>query len=106
MAVVSVSQSGSYPSVWREGGLHYFRIEQSGKQVEELTLKGKPLEFALAPGSYVLHGYSRGCDGNCTRLGRPEIQCSIPLNVTAGQTLYAERVIREASCSFRFNPAP
>jgi hypothetical protein len=106
MAVVSVSQSESYPSGWREGGLHYFRIEQSGKSIEELTLQGKPLEFALAAGNYVLAGKSRACDGSCIRLGPPEIQCSIPLNLTANQAVYVERVVRDTACSFRINAAP
>jgi hypothetical protein len=106
-AMVSVSQSGGNALAWREGALHFFRIERSGALVEEKKLESGPLTFTLSPGSYELRGYSRGCSANCgVRIGAPEAQCIVPFAVTAGQVLYAERVIQSTLCTIRLNAPP
>jgi len=107
-AVVSVSQNatGWGGRKLYEGALSFFRIEQSGTFIEEKRLEDVPLTFTLPPGSYVLHGYFRGCDGNCGRLSSPEAQCTAPFVVTAGQALYAERIFQSSACTIRFNAPP
>jgi hypothetical protein len=106
-AVVSIAQSGRVGRVWVEGAVHFFRIERSGDILEEKRLEANtPLSFTLAPGSYELRSYSLGCDGNCARLGPPEILCATPLNVTAGQVLYVERVLQNSTCTIQFNAPP
>jgi hypothetical protein len=105
--IVSVSQSGDgWGPGNREGALFFFRIEQLGILVEEKRLENAPLAFTLAPGSYELRGYSRGCDGNCNRLGPKMVECNLTITVAAGQALYAERILQNSTCVFRFNPAP
>jgi hypothetical protein len=102
MARVSVSQSGStFGGGYREGAVSFFRMEQSGTIREEQRLQNTPLEFVLAPGSYEIRGYSRGCDGNCGRLSGPSMQCSAAFTVAAGQILYAERLIQNSTCTIR-----
>ena len=105
-AMVSVSQSGQYGRKMYEGAISLFRIEQSGLPVEEKRLESTALAFTINPGTYQLRGYLRACDGNCGRLGAPESVCTVPIKVSAGEVLYAERVLQNETCSFRFNPAP
>jgi hypothetical protein len=106
-AIVSVSQTGGNAFEWREGALHFFRIERSGAFVEEKKLESDPLTFTLSPGSYELRAYSRGCSADCgVRIGAPEAQCIVPFAVTAGQALYAERVIQSTLCTIRFHAPP
>lgn len=105
-AIVSISQSGQYPREWYEGAQSYYRIERAGTLVEEKQIEGSPLAFTLTPGTYELRGYSRGCNGNCSRLTGPEVQCSVPLTVMAGNVLYAERVLQGTACTIRFNTPP
>jgi hypothetical protein len=105
-AVVSIAQSGG-SRVWRHGAVHFFRIERSADILEEKRPEANaPLAFTLAPGSYELRSYSRGCDENCSRLGPPEILCATPLNVAAGQVLYVERVLQNSTCTIQFNAPP
>jgi len=99
---LSVSQSGNgFGPGAREGALSFFRIEQSGAFREEKRLQSTPLEFNLAPGTYEIRGYFRACDGNCGRLGEPSMQCAASFTVTAGQVLYAERLIQNNACTIR-----
>jgi hypothetical protein len=105
-AMVSVSQSGAYGYKMYEGAISFFRIEQSGTPIEEKRLENDPLSFTIPPGSYTLRGYLRGCDGNCGALGAPESVCTVPFTVAAGEVLYAERILKNGMCTFRFNPAP
>jgi len=105
--ILSVAQSGTgWGPGNREGALFFFRIEQIGTLVEEKRLESSPLAFTLAPGSYELLGYSRGCDGNCNRLGPRTVECSVKFTVAAGEVLYAERVLQGSMCSIHFNNAP
>jgi hypothetical protein len=103
LGMVSIAQNGRYPREWREGAMNYFRIERAGTVLEEKPLEG-PLNFMLASGSYELRTYSRACDGNCGRLDPPDIQCTASFTVSAGQVLYAERVIQDATCTIRLKP--
>jgi hypothetical protein len=106
-ALVSVSQSGrGWGDGNREGALAFFRIAQAGTLLEEKRLESSPLTFTLAPGSYELRGYFRGCDGNCNRLGPPVVECTVPVSLAAGQVLYAERIVQNNTCSIRFNAPP
>lgn len=106
LALVSIAQSGRYERKFYEGALNFFRIEQLGGQVEEKRLESTSLTFTLAPGDYELRSYSRPCDGNCGKLDPPELQCTLPLALTAGQVAYAERVLQNGACTIRLNPAP
>jgi hypothetical protein len=105
-AIISVAQSGDGFSGGKEGALSFFRILRANRFVEEKRLESSALTFSLPPGSYELFGYFRGCDGNCGRLSAPSVQCIARADVTAGQVLYAERVIQGDTCNIRFNPAP
>jgi hypothetical protein len=109
-AIVSVSQSGD-PAQLREtlrhGALSFFRIEPAGTLLEEEKLLGTtPLTFTLFPGNYELRGYFRPCEDNCGAVSAPAVQCTARLDVTAGQVVYAERVLQGDSCTIRFNAPP
>lgn len=105
-AVISVSQSGDWQT-FRHGALSFFRIERAGTLLEEEKLLGTtPLTFTLFPGSYELRGYFRPCEDNCGAVSAPAVQCTARLDVTAGQVVYAERVIQGGGCAIRFNPPP
>jgi hypothetical protein len=106
-ALVSIAQSGRYNPGWYEGALNYYRIERAGEILQEKRLEANTaLTFTLMPGNYDLRGYSRSCNGNCGRLDAPEILCAVPLTVVAGQTLYAERVMQNGTCTIQFNAPP
>jgi hypothetical protein len=101
-AVVSVSQTvNQLGRKYYEGAIAIYRIEHAGQILEERRLDGAPLRFTLAPGDYELSGYFRGCDGNCGRVDAPEIFCSTPISVKAGDVLYAERVVQGTACTIR-----
>jgi hypothetical protein len=105
-AMISVSQAGSY-ALGREGALSFFRLEQVGVSVDERRMDDASLVFSVAPGAYDLRGYSRPCDGNCTRLSGPIAQCTVSFTVVAGQVLYAERTILQGGmCTFRLTDSP
>lgn len=102
--MMSIAQNGRYPREWREGALNYFQIQRAGTLLQEKQLQG-PLTFTLLPGSYELRAYSRACEGSCGRLDPPDIQCTVPFTITAGQVLYAERIIQQDStCTISFKP--
>jgi hypothetical protein len=105
MGAVSVIQTGR-DALGREGSLHFFRIEQDGFPLQEQRLDGLPLIFTLGPGSYDLRAYSRACDGNCSKVAQPIASCLVSFSVVEGQTLYAERMIQNQDCTFRFNSPP
>jgi len=105
LTMISISQSGRYPR-WTEGGLSFYRIEQSGIVLEEKRIESVPLNFTLAPGSYELRAYSRQCDGNCGALDSPAVVCAVPFVVTSGQALYAERILQGNTCTIQFNAPP
>jgi hypothetical protein len=103
--MISGFQTGR-TALGREGSLHFFRIERDGMPLEEKRLENTPLTFTLAPGNYELRAYSRACDGNCSRVGSPIAACTVPFSVTAGQALYAERIVQDVACTIRFNDPP
>jgi hypothetical protein len=103
-ATLSVSQSGRGPG-YVEGAVSFFRVEQSGKVIEELRLDRGPTVFTLPPGNYELRSFVRPCTGDCSRLDPPRDSCTAPFTAVAAQILFAERVMQGASCTIQFkNP--
>jgi hypothetical protein len=101
-ALVSVTQTVSQLGIkYYEGAIAFYRVERAGEPIEEKRLNGAPAVFTLLPGSYELAGYFRGCDGNCGRLGAPEVFCSAPFTVKSGEVLYAERNVQNTACTIR-----
>jgi hypothetical protein len=96
-----LSQNGLAPNVLRHGAISFFRIERSGELIAEERLDGSPA-ISLTPGTYDLHMWVRPCAENCSFLSRPEQQCLASFTVTAGQVLYAERVMQGATCTIQF----
>jgi hypothetical protein len=84
---VHVRQEWAGGNLYIEGSYSYVRLEQGGKSVKQVRLKGgRTLEatLPLEPGSYRLVSFQRPCDGNCGYLDPPTDKCSREIEAKAG----------------------
>ena len=91
-AKLHVRQEWVGGSLYIEGSYSYVRVEQDGKKVVQVRLKGrKALEatLRLEPGSYRLISFQRPCDGNCGYLDPPTDRCSREFEARAERLIEA-----------------
>jgi hypothetical protein len=100
MASLHVSQGLS--PIAMHGAMTFFRVERSSERITERRLDGSPA-ISLAPGTYEIHTWVRTCgDAGCDKVSPPIENCVATFGVTAGQILYAERVVQGATCTLQF----
>jgi hypothetical protein len=85
-ATLHVRQEWVGGSLYIEGSYSYVRLEQDGKKVVQVRLKGSKTAEAtlrLEPGSYRLVSFQRPCDGNCGYLDPPTDRCGREIEAKA-----------------------
>jgi hypothetical protein len=128
-ATLIVSKSGMGPG-YTEGKLTFFRVLNGVR--EERRLGGEwchsdrlsptsratgicqlkqpqnfdSLPFELPPGRYEARSYVRPCNGGCPMMGQPTDECSHPVTLQEGETVYVERVEQGHSCMLKVSSTP